>query len=198
MNPTETRKPPERNVAITEATLTPQSGDDAPPDSMVRNIPMSQITADPGQPRKAFDRTALGELAASIRANGLLQPITVRQTGPEAYQIIAGERRFRATQINEHPAIRAIVIQADDADVRVKQIIENDQRQDVTSLVRKPQTQRGNRARPAHATRSGNSVQRYPVRPLPDLQRPPVDGERAGAGGGAIRSHARRTAAAQR
>jgi ParB family transcriptional regulator, chromosome partitioning protein len=137
MNPTEPRKPPERNVAISEETLTPQSGDDAPPDFMVRNIPMSQITADPGQPRKTFDRTALGELAASIRANGLLQllqPITVRQVGPENYQIVAGERRFRASQINDHPTIRAIVIEADDADARVKQIIENDQRQDVTSL----------------------------------------------------------------
>ena len=69
----------------------------------MQNLPMAQITADPGQPRKSFDRTALGELAASIRANGLLQPITVRQVGPEAYQIVAGERRFRATEINGAP-----------------------------------------------------------------------------------------------
>jgi ParB family transcriptional regulator, chromosome partitioning protein len=134
MNPTEPRKPPDRTVAIPKVTWTSELKDDAPPDAVVRNIPMSQITADPGQPRKTFDRTALGELAASIRANGLLQPITIRHVGPEAYQIVAGERRFRATQINDHGTIRAIVIQADDADVRVKQIIENDQRQDVTPL----------------------------------------------------------------
>jgi ParB family transcriptional regulator, chromosome partitioning protein len=134
MNSTVSRKPPDRTVSIPEETRTSEMKDDAPPDSMVRNIPMSQITADPGQPRKTFDRTALGELAASIRANGLLQPITVRHVGQEAYQIVAGERRFRASQINDHATIRAIVIQADDADVRVKQIIENDQRQDVTPL----------------------------------------------------------------
>ncbi len=117
-------------VAPTEGTRTP---DDA--DSTVRRIPLSQITADPGQPRRVFDRTALGELAASIRANGLLQPITVRQVGADAYQIVAGERRFRATEINGSATIRAIVVEpADAADIRVKQIIENDQRVDVTPL----------------------------------------------------------------
>ena len=93
-------------VAQSEGTRTP---DDA--DSTVRRIPLSQITADPGQPRQAFDRTALGELAASIRANGLLQPITVRQVGADAYQIVAGERRFRATEINGSATIRAIVVE---------------------------------------------------------------------------------------
>ena len=118
------------NRCPTEGTRTP---DDA--DSTVRRIPLSQITADPGQPRQTFDRTALGELAASIRANGLLQPITVRQVGPDAYQIIAGERRFRATEINGSATIRAIVVEPTDAaDIRVKQIIENDQRVDVTPL----------------------------------------------------------------
>ncbi len=103
--------------------------------STVRRIPVSQITADSGQPRQTFDRTALGELAASIRANGLLQPITVRQVGADAYQIIAGERRFRATEINGSATIRAIVVEPTDAaDIRVKQIIENDQRVDVTPL----------------------------------------------------------------
>ena len=122
-------------VATMEGTRTSHLTDDAPPEGIVRNIPMAQIAPDPGQPRKSFDRATLGELAASIRANGLLQPITVRQLAPKVYQIVAGERRFRATQINGSPTIRAIVIETDDAaDIRVKQIIENDQRQDVTPL----------------------------------------------------------------
>jgi ParB/RepB/Spo0J family partition protein len=122
-------------VGTTEGTRTPPFRDDPPAGAVVQNLPMAQITADPGQPRKSFDRTALGELAASIRANGLLQPITVRQVGPETYQIVAGERRFRATEINRSATIRAIVIETTDpADIRVKQIIENDQRQDVTPL----------------------------------------------------------------
>lgn len=111
---------------------------DAPPEVAVRNIPVHQIAPDPGQPRKTFDRAALGELAASIRADGLLQPITIRPAPPGSltpYLIVTGERRFRACRINGAATIRAIVIEPpDQADVRVKQIIENDQRQDVTPL----------------------------------------------------------------
>jgi ParB/RepB/Spo0J family partition protein len=104
-------------------------------ETVVRDIPLVQITADPGQPRKVFERNALRELAASIKADGLLQPITLRQIGPDAYMIVAGERRFRASELNNASTIRAIVIQTTDiADIRVKQIIENDQRVDVTAL----------------------------------------------------------------
>jgi ParB/RepB/Spo0J family partition protein len=135
MNSTVPRKPPDRAVAISVGTRMPRRGDDPPVDTTVRDLPMAQITADPGQPRQTFDRTALGELAASIRANGLLQPITVRQVDADAYQIVAGERRFRATEINGSATIRAIVAEPTDAaDIRVKQIIENDQRVDVTPL----------------------------------------------------------------
>jgi len=106
-----------------------------PAESVVLSLPLAQITADPGQPRKVFEPSALRDLAASIKADGLLQPITVRQVGPEAYMIVAGERRFRASQLNGAETIRAIVIEPTDiADIRVKQIIENDQRVDVTPL----------------------------------------------------------------
>jgi ParB/RepB/Spo0J family partition protein len=105
------------------------------PETMVRNIPMDQVAADPGQPRKIFEPTALRELAASIQADGLLQPITVRAVGPASYQIVAGERRWRAHQLNGAATIRAIVIETtDQADIRIKQIIENDQRVDVSPL----------------------------------------------------------------
>ena len=101
----------------------------------VQDIPVQQIEADPGQPRKTFDSRDLGELAASIRANGLLQPITVRIGGTKGFLIVAGERRYRAHRINGAATIRAIVIEApDEADIRIKQIIENDQRADVPPL----------------------------------------------------------------
>ena len=104
-------------------------------ETAVQLIPLGQIVPDSGQPRKAFEAAALRELGASIKANGLLQPITVRQTGPDAYMIVAGERRFRASQLIGAETIRALVTASDDlADIRIKQIIENDQRVDVTPL----------------------------------------------------------------
>ena len=117
------------NITNTEGTPPPGAG------SVVLDIPLAQITADPGQPRKIFDPAGLRDLGASIRANGLLQPITVRQVGPDAYMIVAGERRFRASQAIGSATVRAIVTASTDrGDIRVKQIIENDQRVDVTPL----------------------------------------------------------------
>jgi ParB family chromosome partitioning protein len=101
----------------------------------VRAIPLAQIAPDPGQPRRTFDDAALRELAASIRVNGLLQPITVRETAPDRFRIVAGERRFRAHQLLGAATVPAMVVQTTDpADIRVKQIIENDQRADVPPL----------------------------------------------------------------
>jgi ParB/RepB/Spo0J family partition protein len=105
------------------------------PEATVRNIAIRAIDPDPDQPRKTFAPAELSELAASIRANGLLQPITIRKGGPNGYLIVTGERRYRAHVINRAATIRAIVIDPPDtADVRVKQIIENDQRADVPPL----------------------------------------------------------------
>jgi ParB family transcriptional regulator, chromosome partitioning protein len=103
--------------------------------NLIRNMPLEMITPDPDQPRKVFGATELRELAASIKENGLLQPITVRKAKGLGYWIVAGERRYRAHQINEAATIKAIIVDpADNADVRVNQIIENDQRVDVTPL----------------------------------------------------------------
>jgi ParB family chromosome partitioning protein len=105
------------------------------PEARVQLIALAQIERDPGQPRALFDARALSELAASIRADGLLQPITVRRTGENSYMLVAGERRWRASKLNGASTIRALVIEPTDlADIRVKQIIENDQRVDVTPL----------------------------------------------------------------
>ena len=113
----------------------PEQMRDPEPEATVRNIPLREIDPDPDQPRKTFGPSELSELAASIRANGLLQPITVREGGPNGYLIVAGERRYRAHVVNRAATIRAIVIEtADPADIRIKQIIENDQRADVPPL----------------------------------------------------------------
>ena len=104
-------------------------------ETTVQNILLREIDPDPDQPRKTFAPAELSELAASIRANGLLQPITIRTGGPNGYFIVAGERRYRAHMVNRAATIRAIVIETTDtADIRVKQIIENDQRADVPPL----------------------------------------------------------------
>ena len=87
------------------------AADASPPSAEILDIPMDQIEPDPDQPRQVFEPVALRELAASIRADGLLQPIAVRPstTGRTPYVIAVGERRWRAHQINEarhHPGNR--------------------------------------------------------------------------------------------
>ena len=92
----------------------------------ILDIALDRIEPDPNQPRRTFDEAELRELAASIRANGLLQPITVRRVGVR-YSIIAGERRYRAHRLLDATTIRAIVHEpADTAELRVLQIVEND------------------------------------------------------------------------
>lgn len=102
---------------------------------VVVNLPLDQVTPDPDQPRKSFDQAALRELAASIRENGLLQPITVRRSVTGGYSIIAGESRYRAHRLNGAETIACLISDLDDtASIRVAQIIENDQRTDVPAL----------------------------------------------------------------
>lgn len=67
--------------------------------STINEIPVEQIEANPNQPRREFDMDALKELAGSIKAIGIIQPITLRQTADNRFQIIAGERRWRASQL---------------------------------------------------------------------------------------------------
>lgn len=101
----------------------------------VVSLPMDQVTPDPDQPRKSFDESAIRELAASIRQNGLLQPITVRRSAAGGFVIIAGESRYRAHKLLEAATIDCLVSDLEDtASIRVAQIIENDQRTDVPAL----------------------------------------------------------------
>ena len=102
--------------------------------SGVRVIPIDQISPNPQQPRLAFDVTSLEELAASIREHGVLQPILVRPLGNNDYQLIAGERRWRATKTAGLTTIPALVEDIDDETALEIAIIENLQREDLSPL----------------------------------------------------------------
>ena len=103
-------------------------------------IALALIRANPGQPRKHFDAKLLDELADSIRENGLLQPITVRPVADGRYEIVAGERRFRAHQrlvergFADFADVVANVVEMDDVTRDVNAIIENLQRADIRPL----------------------------------------------------------------
>ena len=97
-------------------------------------LPISQVEPGLNQPRKRFDGEALDDLAASIREHGIIQPLTVRRLASGYYQIIAGERRWRAAKqagLNEVPAV---IIEADDRKVLELGLIENLQRQDLDPM----------------------------------------------------------------
>lgn len=102
--------------------------------SSISEIPIAQIAANPGQPRREFDEAALSELADSIRAIGIIQPITLRKVDNGHYQIIAGERRFRAAQMAGLATVPAYVRTADDENVMEMALIENIQREDLNAM----------------------------------------------------------------
>lgn len=100
----------------------------------ILRIPMDLIEANPFQPRTNFDPDALDELAASIRSLGLIQPITVRRVASGNYQIISGERRFRACRMAGMTMIPAYVREASDQGMLEMAIVENIQRQDLDPI----------------------------------------------------------------
>ena len=102
--------------------------------SSIHEVPVAQIKANPNQPRREFDQTALQELADSIAEIGIIQPITLRKMDDDTYQIIAGERRFRASQLAGLTSVPAYIRTADDETVMEMALIENIQREDLNSL----------------------------------------------------------------
>lgn len=102
--------------------------------SSIGEIEIKHIEANPNQPRREFDEQALQELADSIKELGIIQPITLRKTGDNKYQIIAGERRFRASQIAGRNSIPAYIIDADDENTMEMALIENIQREDLNAM----------------------------------------------------------------
>lgn len=102
--------------------------------SMVRHLPVHRIEPNPEQPRLMFEQESLDELTASIREHGVLQPVLVRPRGVNHYQLIAGERRWRATQAAGLDTIPALVADMDDETAVEVAIIENLQREDLSPL----------------------------------------------------------------
>jgi len=100
---------------------------------IVREIPLTEITPNPFQPRKTFDGAALDELKASIAEYGILVPVIVRRRG-NGYELIAGERRWRASAALQRPSIPAIVRSSDDRQTLEFAIVENLQREDLNAL----------------------------------------------------------------
>ena len=100
----------------------------------VRIVQVDHIEPNPEQPRMVFEQSALDELAASIREHGVLQPILVRPLGPNTYQIVAGERRWRASRQAGLATIPALIEDIDDDTALEIAIIENLQREDLTPL----------------------------------------------------------------
>jgi ParB/RepB/Spo0J family partition protein len=100
----------------------------------VRIVHIERIEPNPEQPRMVFEQEALDELAASIREHGVLQPILVRPLGPNTYQIVAGERRWRASKQAGLETIPALIEEIDDDTALEIAIIENLQREDLTPL----------------------------------------------------------------
>lgn len=100
----------------------------------INEVPVDQIEANPFQPRTKFDETALQELSASIKEIGIIQPITLRKVADNKYQIIAGERRFRASKLAGLTTVPAYVREAGDDGMLEMALVENIQREDLDAI----------------------------------------------------------------
>ncbi|MBS9768838.1 MAG: ParB/RepB/Spo0J family partition protein [Flavobacteriaceae bacterium] len=101
--------------------------------SAIQEIPIAQIVPNPNQPRTSFDDEALAELAQSIKELGIVQPLTVRKVGNQ-YQIIAGERRYRASKLAGLTQVPAYIRDVDDEQVLELALVENIQREDLDPI----------------------------------------------------------------
>lgn len=102
--------------------------------SAINEIELSQILPNPEQPRTWFDEESLEELASSIRELGIIQPLTLRKVGAEQYQIISGERRFRAAKLAGLSSVPAYIRTANDSELTEMALIENIQREDLNAI----------------------------------------------------------------
>ncbi len=112
------------------------SMDDAPArgSSAINEIDLDKISPNPDQPRITFDTESLEELAASIRELGIVQPLSLRKAGPDTYQIIAGERRYRAARLAGLTSVPAYIRTANDSELTEMALIENIQREDLNAI----------------------------------------------------------------
>ncbi len=109
-------------------------GEEGPVAGGVNNLRITQIEANPFQPRTNFEKEALIELVESIKQHGIIQPVTVRKMGYDKYQLISGERRFKASQIAGLVSIPAYVRVANDQAMLEMALVENIQRQDLDPM----------------------------------------------------------------
>lgn len=121
-------------AAATPAEVTPASPAAAPSGEGVRVLALAQVQRNPNQPRRSFDPAELNELAESIKLHGVLQPILVRPVAQDRYEIVAGERRWRASQLAGLDSIPAQVREMADGEVLEVAIIENVQRTDLNAI----------------------------------------------------------------
>jgi ParB family chromosome partitioning protein len=126
--------PGDAPAATTTATATATAT--KPADSGATGLPLASIQPNPHQPRKDFDEQALDALASSIRAAGVMQPVVVRPRADGTYELVAGERRWRAAQRAGLETIPAIVREADDRQAAEWSLIENLQREDLNPIER--------------------------------------------------------------
>ncbi|MBQ3504627.1 MAG: ParB/RepB/Spo0J family partition protein [Oscillospiraceae bacterium] len=105
-----------------------------PESSAYKLLPIYKVEPNPDQPRRDFDEEELQTLANSIAVHGVIQPLTVRETGSGYYQIIAGERRWRAARLANLTEIPVVVVEADDRKAMELALIENLQRQDLNPV----------------------------------------------------------------
>jgi ParB family transcriptional regulator, chromosome partitioning protein len=116
------------------ALLTPSTTGGGPGDRDLRQLPVELITPNPRQPRRSFDEEALIQLAGSLGDRGVLQPVLVRPSAGGTYELIAGERRWRAAQLAGLPTIPALVRVHDDAESLELALIENMAREDLNPV----------------------------------------------------------------
>ena len=102
--------------------------------SSINEVPLEKINANPDQPRREFDPVALAELSESIKQLGIVQPITLRQMDDGTFQIIAGERRWRASKMAGLESIPAYIRTADDESMMQMALVENIQRENLNAI----------------------------------------------------------------
>lgn len=123
--------------ALLESSLTDITSDDLSDASVLGSVallPLDAIEANPFNPRTNFEEDALGELSESIATHGIIQPITVRKLGRSKYQLISGERRFKASQMAGIKEIPAYIRVANDQTMLEMALVENIQRQDLNAI----------------------------------------------------------------
>jgi ParB family chromosome partitioning protein len=124
----------DEEVNLPKVANSPSSQPSAPGVGTIARLPIAQISVNPKQPRRDFEEKALNELAESIRLHDVIQPITVIKIGADAYQLISGERRWRASKLAGMTDIPAYIRTADSQGILEMALLENLQREDLNAI----------------------------------------------------------------